>query len=442
MAIKSPQLDSASPIDSRESIASRVRKRVSWRIIPLLVLLYIIAFIDRVNVGYAKLRMTDELGFSDAVFGFGAGIFFLGYVLLEIPGTLIVERWSARLWFSRIMITWGIVAVLMAFIQTAHQFYGLRFLLGLAEAGFYPGIIVYLSHWFRAEDRGRAIACFMVGSPIANVVGAPLSGLVMEYVHWHGLSGWRWLFILEGLPAIVIGILVPFLLPDKPRQAKWLPPDECTWLSAELAHESNPKEQRESHNYWLALKQPAVLLLTVSYFFAMTGLYGLNMWLPSLLKSFSAVSVLQVTFLSALPYLVALGVMLGVGWSSDQRKERIWHSAVPLIVAGTAFFFSVLLKEHIVLSLAMLSLVAGGLWAFFPSFWSLPSALLAGPAAAVAIGLINSVGNLGGFVGPYVVGFISDKTQSVFGGVVFLSVSLTLSGIFIVALKATRLRPA
>jgi ACS family tartrate transporter-like MFS transporter len=428
---------SAPPTDFTKDVAHRTRTRVTWRLIPFLVLLYIISFLDRVNVGYAKLRMTDELAFSDAVFGFGAGIFFVGYVLLEIPGTLLVERWSARLWFSRIMITWGIVAVMMGFIKNATQFYWLRFLLGLAEAGFYPGIIVYLAHWFRPEDRGRAIAFFMIGSPVANVIGAPLSGLIMEYVHWHGLAGWRWLFILQGLPAILVGILVPFVLPDRPEHAKWLPAEERDWLKNELAREAKQK-QPESNNYWLALSEPAVLLLTVGYFFAMTGLYGLNMWLPTLLKSFSGLPILQVTFLSALPYLVALGIMLWVGWSSDRTGERIWHATIPLLCAGVAFFCSVLLKAHIVLSLVMLCVVAAGLWSFFPSFWALPSALLSGASAAVSIGLINSVGNLGGFAGPYIVGFISDKTHSYFGGVVCLAISLCLAGLFILALKSVR----
>jgi ACS family tartrate transporter-like MFS transporter len=421
------------PADRAELPAQTIR-RVTRRLLPFLILLYIIAFIDRVNIGYAKLQMTDELKFSDAVYGFGAGIFFIGYVLLEIPGTLLVERWSARLWISRIMISWGIVAILMGFIKTSTHFYLLRFLLGLAEAGFYPGVIIYLTHWFPERERARAISLFMVGSPIANVVGSPISGVIMEYVHWFGISGWRWVFILEGIPAILIGFVTIWYLTDRPRHARWLSPAEASWLEEKLASEKSTKSALHGPNYWSALKNPVVLTLTIIYFAAMTGLYGFNMWLPTLVKRFSGLPTLQVTLLTAIPFAITLVLMLAVGRSSDRHNERIWHTSLPLLVAAVAFIGSVYTERQVVISLALLSLVGAGVWAFIPTFWTLPSTFLAGPAAAVAVGLINSFGNLGGFVGPYAVGYLSSKTGSTAGGIFFLAFTLFLGSVLVLFL--------
>jgi ACS family tartrate transporter-like MFS transporter len=420
-------------------LPNRTLRRVIWRLIPFLVLLYIIAFIDRVNLSYAKLQMNDELKFSDAVYGFGAGIFFIGYVLLEIPGTLLVERWSARLWISRIMITWGIIATLMGFMRTESGFYWLRFLLGLAEAGFYPGVIVYLTHWFPERQRGKAISLFMVGSPIASVIAAPLSGVIMEYVHWFGLSGWRWVFILEGIPAILIGMVTFFYLTDKPAGARWLAPDEAAWLEAEIQEERNRKAAVQHGNFWLALKEPVVFSLTAIYFAGMTGLYGFTMWLPTIVKKFSGLPTLQVTLLSAIPYAITLVLMLAVGRSSDRRNERIWHTALPLIAAGLAFVGSVATKDYVWISLAMLSLVGAGVWSFIPTFWTLPSTFLTGSAAAVAIGLINSFGNLGGFAGPYVVGYLSNKTHSTTSGIAVLAAALMVGGLLVFTLDRAKL---
>lgn len=418
-----------------ENVADRTRRKVAWRLLPFLILLYIIAYLDRVNVGYAKLHMAADLKFSEAVYGFGAGIFFVGYFLLEIPGTLIVEKWSARLWISRIMISWGIVAVLMGFIETKTHFYWLRFLLGLAEAGFYPGVIIYISHWFPRRDRAKAFALFMVGSAVASIFGGPISGYIMEYVKWGGLAGWRWVFILEAIPAVILGLIVPFYLTDRPAQARWLTEEERNWLVGELAHEQKAPSGHHSHQYWRALTEPVVLLLTAIYFLGITGLYGFTMWLPTLLKSFSNHSTLEVTLLSAVPYVFGLVIMLSVGWSSDRRQERIWHTATPLCVAGLAFVGSVLLQAHPVLSLALLSLVAAGCWSFIPCFWALPTALLSGASAAVAVGLINSFGNLGGFVGPYAVGYLKDRTGTFMSGVLFLGGSLVLASGCVLLLK-------
>ncbi|MBO0727550.1 MAG: MFS transporter, partial [Blastocatellia bacterium] len=255
------------------SMADRVRRHVSFRIMPYLFLLYIIAFVDRVNVGFAKLRMKEALGFSETIFGFGAGIFFIGYFLLEIPGTLIVERWSARKWIARIMFTWGIFAIWMGFVTTEWEFYTVRFLLGLAEAGFFPGIIVYMSHWYRYEDRAKAVALFMSALPVSYMIGAPLSGLIMERVHWNGWAGWQWVFILEGVPAIILGVITIFYLTDRPHQAKWLPEDERNWLTEELERERQEKKKARPLSVWQSFGQREVLMLVLVYLLAVNAYY-------------------------------------------------------------------------------------------------------------------------------------------------------------------------
>ena len=420
--------------DSLPPVALRARRRIAWRLLPFLILLYVVAYIDRVNVGYAKLRMADELRFSDAVYGFGAGIFFIGYVLLEIPGTLLVERWSARLWISRIMISWGIIAVLTGFIQTKTHFYCARFLLGLGEAGFFPGIIVYLSHWFRPEDRAKAVALFITAIPVSGIFGAPLSGLLLDH-NWLGLAGWRWVFIIEGIPAVLLGIVVLFHLPDRPKDAKWLPDDERAWITAELERERQIKASHHARDWWRALKEPTVLLLTLGYFCAVTGQYGFNLWLPTMIKSLSGLPNLFVTLFAALPFCVALVALVCAGWSSDRRNERIWHTAGMMLLASAALFGTANAGDSFHLSLALFCLACAGVYGFVPSFWALPSTYLSGSAAAAAVGLINSLGNVGGFVGPYIVGEIRERTQSHLGAMLFLSLMLACGAGTILALK-------
>ncbi len=404
------------------------------RVLPYVFLLYIIAFLDRVNIGYAALEMTKDLGFTPQVYGFGAGIFFVGYVLLEIPGTLLVERWSARGWIGRIMISWGIVAVLMGFIHNATQFYWARFFLGAAEAGFFPGIIVYLSHWFRYEDRSKAVALFMAALPFSNLIGAPVSGLILG-VNWLGLAGWRWLFIIEGIPAVIAGIITIFYLTDWPHQANWLPAEEREWLTSELEREKDRKKAERSYSIREALTDRKVILLTLAYFFVITGLYGVNFWIPTIIKQLSGLPNLLVTFITALPYAVALVSMLLVGWSSDRTNERRWHTALPMIAASVGLLLSVAVQSSVLFAVATFCLAVAGLHAHFPGFWALPTRFLGGTAAAAAIGLINSVGNLGGFVGPYLVGYLVTKTNSFFGGMLFLSLSTLVAAGCILALR-------
>lgn len=419
------------------SVSERARRRIMRRIMPYLFLLFIIAYLDRVNVGYAALQMKGDLAFSDEVLGFGAGIFFIGYVLLEIPGSILVEKWSARGWIARIMISWGIVAILMGFVHTKNQFYVLRFLLGAAEAGFFPGIIVYFSHWFRYEDRAKAVAMFMAAIPIANIVGSPLSGLLLG-VNWFGLAGWRWLFIIEGAPAIIFGVVTIFYLTDRPHQAKWLAEDERKWITVELEREHQAKHAIRSYRILQAFRNREVILLTLAYFFIVTTLYGFNFWLPTIVKKLSGSSNLVVTLISALPYCLGLAAILLVGWSSDRTRERRWHTAICMMVAGAGLLLSLAAGDHAIFAVSAFCLAAAGMYGYLPGFWSLPTSFLTGTAAAASIGLINSIGNLGGFAGPYVVGYLSKRTNSFVGGVLYLSISAFVAAGLVLSLRATR----
>ncbi len=399
--------------------------------------MYIICFLDRVNVTYAGLEMTKDLGFTSEIYGFGAGIFFVGYFLLEIPGTLIIERWSARGWIARIMISWGILAAAMGFIHTPRQFYVVRFLLGAAEAGFFPGIIVYLSHWFRAQDRAKTVALFMAAVPLANIIGSPVSGLLLG-VNWFGLAGWRWLFIVEGAPAVILGIVTIFFLTDWPRQAAWLTPAEREWIQDELNSEKQAKEKMHSLSVLAALRNREVVLLAFAYFFIITSSLGLNLWLPAIVKNLSGLTNLQVTLVSSLPYCFGLMAMLTVGWSSDRTGERRWHTVVPMMVAFAGLVLAAVVQNNAVLAIAMFCVASAGLFSYFPSFWALPTGFLSGSAAAAAIGLINSIGNLGGFAGPYVVGYIKDATNSFMGGVLYLAASAIVAAALVLLLKDRR----
>jgi ACS family tartrate transporter-like MFS transporter len=419
-------------------IAVRCHRRVVRRLMPYLFVLYVIAYLDRVNVGFAAVGgMKGELGFADDVIGLGAGIFFIGYVALEIPGSILVEKWTARGWIARIMISWGILATLTGFIHTKNQFYIVRFLLGVAEAGFFPGIIVYLSHWFRYQDRAKAVAFLMAAVSASQIIGSPLSGLLLR-VNWLGLAGWRWMFIIEGIPAVIFGVVTIFYLTDWPHQAKWLPEDEKQWLINELEQEKRAKEEKHSLRILQALRHREVILLTFAYFFMVTAVYGLSFWSPSIIKKVSGLPTLIVSFLSALPFCVGLVSILVVGWHSDKTKERRWHTALAMMTASVGLLLSVVFGNYAVLAIAMLCVAAAGTAGYLPGFWALPTSFLTGTAAAASIGLINSFGNLGGFVGPYVVGFLSKKTQSYYPGILYLSASALVASFLILALRTTR----
>jgi len=420
--------------ENTTELAERTHSRITRRLMPFLICLFIIAFIDRVNLGFAKLEMTEELGFNAEMIGFGAGIFFIGYFLFEIPGSLLVETWSARKWLARIIISWGIVATLMGFIQNSTHFYIARFLLGAAEAGFFPGVIVYLSHWFRYQDRAKAVALFMAAIPVANIFGGPISGLILG-INWFGVSGWRWVFILEGFPAVILGIITLFYLTDRPKDAKWLAEDEKAWITAELEREKELKKAKRTFSIWEAFRHRNVLLLAAGYFCAVTAAYGFNFWLPTILKGLSNYSNLQVSIISAIPYCAGLAAMLLVGWSSDRTRERRWHTAFSLLAVSTGLFLSAFVSENVMLAIAFFCLAGAGLYSYLPGFWAIPAAFLTESAAAASIGLINSIGNLGGFVGPYVVGYLNNKTNSFYAPVIYLSCSALLGAVLILLVQ-------
>jgi ACS family tartrate transporter-like MFS transporter len=421
-------------VTTLSDVGEQARRRIAWRLLPFLFVLYFIAYLDRVNVGFAGLEMSHNLGFTDRVFGLGAGIFFAGYFLFEIPGALLVERWSARRWIARILITWGMVTVMVSMIHTRTQFYGARFLLGLAEAGFFPGIVVYLTHWFRNEDRARAGALFMAAIPVANVMGSPLAGWLLG-VNWFGIPGWRWLFIVEGIPAVVLGIVTLFYLTDWPHQARWMPADEQEWIMAELQREKQAKAASGAWTVSRALGNRQVILLASIYFFALVGLYGFNFWFPTILKRATGLPNLTVTFIAALPYLLGVVAMLWNGWHSDRTGERRWHTGLILFACGVFMALAVGLQDHLWAGLGFLILSGACTTAFMPSFWQLPTAMLSESAAAASIGLINSVGGLGGFVGPFFVGYLRTLTGSFSVSLIFLIAALFLSTALVLTLR-------
>ena len=413
-----------------EESGERTVRTIAGRLLPYLFLLYIVAFLDRVNVSFAGLDMTRDLGFSDRVFGLGAGIFFIGYVVFEIPGALLVERWSARKVLARILITWGIVTVLVALVRSPQQFYGARFLLGAAEAGFFPGVLVYLTHWFRYEDRAKATALFMAAIPVANVIGSPLAGAILN-VHWGGWPGWRWLFVLEGIPAVILGIVTIYFLPDWPSEAKWLAAKEREWITEELAREKETKLRMRKVSIGAALRMPRVILLTLIYFLSVTGIYGFAVWFPTILKRATGFSNFTVTLLAALPYAAGAAAMLFNGWHSDRSRERRWHTAVPLFLGAGCLGGALFFREHAALAFGLMIVVGACTTAFLPSFWPLPTEFLAESAAAAAMGLINALGNLGGFLGPYAMGYLRTRTGSFAAGLMVLLACMGAAGMLV-----------
>jgi ACS family tartrate transporter-like MFS transporter len=416
-------------------LADRTRTRVTRRLIPYLVFIYILAYLDRANVGIAKLQMQSEMKFTDAVIGFGAGIFFLGYLLLDIPGSLIVERWSARKWIARIMVSWGICAALMGFLGTpvfdsfrpVTQFYGLRLLLGIAEAGFFPGVIVYISHWYRLEDRARAKSYFMVAQPLAIALGVPISRWILENIHWSNLSGWRWVFILEGLPPVVMGVVTFWYLTDRPADARWLPDDEKQWLMRELKKEETSKIEAGRFRVMDALRTPQTFLLIAIFFLIVTGNQALIFFLPSITENMKTMPIEIRTLAAGLPYACsALGILLNGMWVHRTGQLR-WHTAIPMLATGVSLCLVVLSGTHVWLTMALFCLAGFTSQAYLPAFWTLPTALLGKSAAATAVGLI-CLGNLGGFFGPWLFGHLKDITGNFDAGIWVLAGCMLLAG--------------
>jgi len=412
-------------------------RKIAVRLLPFLFLLYIVAFLDRVNVSFAGLEMARDLNFSDRVFGLGAGIFFIGYVVFEIPGALLVERWSARKVIARILITWGVVTMLVAMVRTPGQFYAARFLLGAAEAGFFPGVLVYLTHWFRYEDRAKAAALFMAAIPVANVIGSPLAGAILN-VHWAGWPGWRWLFVLEGIPAVILGLVTVYFLPDWPEEANWLEAEERDWITEELARQKQAMLAVGQISIGEALRMPRVMLLTLIYFLSVTGIYGFAVWFPTILKRATGFSNFTVTLLAALPYAAGVVAMLLNGWHSDSSRERRWHTALPLLLGAACLGGALVSSGNLVLAFALMVVVGACTTAFLPSFWPLPTEFLTESAAAASIGLINALGNLGGFLGPYAMGYLRSRTGSFVPGLIVLLACMAGAGMLALLMPARR----
>jgi D-galactonate transporter len=406
----------------------RTIAKVSKRLVPFLIICYFVAYLDRVNVGFAALTMNQDLGLSQTAFGFGAGIFFIAYFIFEVPSNLLLERFGARKWIARIMLSWGILSGAMAFIPNIARatglgnedsFYLLRVLLGAAEAGFFPGIIFYLTLWFPAEYRARIVGYFMAAIPLSTVIGAPISGVLL-YLHGGlGLAGWQWLFVIEAVPAIILAGVVFFYLTDRPTDAAWLEPDERSWLAERLEIERRHRETMHNYTVTQALVNPRVIGLSLVYFGAVATNYGLSFFLPQIVKAFGMNTFLT-TVVSAAPYVVGLIGMVWWGRRSDRMVERRFHAALPLFIAAAGIAVSTALDDP---TLKMLSLcVAGfGIFACLPVFWTLPTAFLSGAAAAAGIAVINSIGNLAGFAGPFAMGWIKDHTGSYAGGLLLLA---------------------
>ncbi len=424
-------------------IGIRARQRVARRILPFLFLLYVANYLDRTNIAYATLGMKGDLGLSDSVFGTASGIFFIGYIALQIPGALLAERWSARLLLAFTLVTWGGLTTLTAFVRTPTELYGARFLLGAAEAGFFPGVIIYLSHWFVACDRGKAIARFMCAIPIAYMFGGPIAGTILG-LSWGGLPGWRWLFLLEGAPAIVLGLAAFFFLPDWPNDSKWLPPDERDWLVARLADERRAKAHSEHMTMWQALAHPPVLILTAGLFFCYTGGYAFSFWMPTMLQRLTHwTDPRQIGWIGAIPFVAGFFGMLLFGWNSDRVHERRWHFAIPQLSAALALASWFVLPHSDALLLIAFILVGFGTNAYFPAFWAMPSEFLTSSAAAVAVGFINCMASIGGFVGPKIIGELSQRSGGSFnGGFAFMAICWALGVILVLICPRERSGPS
>jgi len=411
-------------------LADHTRRQIAVRLLPFLFILYIANYLDRTNLAYAALGMSRDLGFTDRVFGLGAGIFFISYVALQIPGALLVEYWSARRMISATMIAWGLLTVLTALVRTPGQLYLARFLLGAAEAGFFPGVIIYLSHWFIQEDRAKATSNFMCAIPLSSVLGSPFAGWILSH-HWLTVQGWRWLFFLEGLPAIVLGVAAFFFLTDWPREAAWLAFQQRQWIEKTLCDERPPGAQ--ANTVWQVLRSRTILLLASLTFLCYFVNYCFIFWFPTMLKRLSGFSDVHVGVLGAAPYLVAFAAMLVNGWHSDKYRERRWHSAVPLFIAAIGLLGLVSQPRSISLAVVLFSMVCVT-FAFLPTFWAIPTELLGPAVAAAAVGMINAVGSVAGFAGPYLFGYLNTRTGSFSSGLVLMMLSAIGGGLLILCI--------
>lgn len=416
------------------NIEKSVKRKIFWRILPLLFVLHLLLFLDSVNVSFATLTMSKDLHFTAAIFGLGAGVFFIGYLVLQIPITVWAERKSARKWIGMMAIGWGTIAVITSFINTSSQFYVLRLLLGMAEAGFFPVLIVYVSSWFGAKQRATIISILIAATATAELVGGPISTQILT-LHWLNLEGWRWLFIIEGLPAVVMGAMAYFYLTDRPCQAKWLNLEERKWIEDQLEAENKEKLKKFTYTWKQTIHQREVITLSVVLVLWLAGAYGLLFFLPTIFSELTTFSLTTVGSLVALTYGIGTIVLIVTGRSSDRKNEKKMHIFIPMMMGIVSLGLSILVYPNILLSLATLMIAAIGIGAGFGTFWSLPSVFLSETAAAVGVGLIGTVGNLGGFIGPSVTGYLKSTTGSFVMPTIFLIIILLGAALLILSLK-------
>ena len=402
---------------------------ISWRLIPFLVLAYFFSYLDRVNLGFAALTMNAELKFSPTIFAWGAGIFFIGYFIFEVPSNLALEKFGASRWIARIMVTWGIISALMSLVSGEWSFYILRFLLGVAEAGFFPGIILYLTYWYPAEYRARFLAAFAIAVPVSTVIGAPVSGLLLGLDGALGFKGWQWLFIIEGVPSVLLGIVTWFYLTDRPERADWLTAEQKAWLAARLNAEIAAKQAAKHLTLSEALSSPKVIMLSLVYFGFVAALYGMQFWLPQIVKAFGLTNA-QTGFVTAIPYVFGTIAMILWARHSDASRERVLHVGAPLLLTALALAASSYIADP-VMTMVVLTVAAIGVFCTFGVFWTLPTAWLSGTAAAGAIALINSIGNLAGFGGPHLIGWVKETTGNTSTGLLVLAVLPLIGGLLV-----------
>ena len=412
---------------------SRVYAKVAWRLLPFLFLCYVAAYLDRVNIGFAKLQMLSDLRFSETVYGLGAGIFFIGYFIFEVPSNIILHKVGARVWIARVMITWALISAAMMFVTTPTMFYLARFALGLAEAGLFPGVLLYLTYWFPAQRRGKIIALFMTAIPMSGIIGGVLSGWILHSLSGaHGLAGWQWLFLVEAVPSLVMGAAVIAFLDNGIRDARWLSDAEKRLLADNVAADALEVQAQSLRD---GFTKPIVWLLSGIYLFFIMGLYGVGFWLPTLIKGSGVKDSLTIGLLTTLPYAASVVAMILVGRSSDIRRERRWHVTLPALIGTVGWLVSVAAGHHNAgFAMAALTIATVGVMTSLSQFWCLPTAVLSGAAAATGVAVVNSVGNLAGFVSPYAIGWIIDKTHSTDLGVYTLAVCIAIGGLLVLTL--------
>lgn len=410
-------------------------RKIAWRLMPFLMLCYLCAYLDRVNVGFAKLQMMDDLALSETVYGLGAGIFFIGYFFFEVPSNLILHRVGARRWIARIMITWGLISGLFAFVETAWQFYLLRFLLGVAEAGLAPGLLLYLTYWFPAQRRARMTVLWFVAIPLSGMIGGPLSGWIMAtFAGFHGWAGWQWMFVLEAIPTLLMGLVVLRVLKDRVEQAPWLDDSEKRMVRADLDEDNQLKSHHGTVKAFVADQR--LWLLALIYFCVVMGQYALTFWLPTLVKNAGISQPLHIGLLTSLPYLCAIVFMLMAGRSGDRHRERRWHLIVPMFIGVIGLTLATALSYSITLSLFFLCVAAAGILSASSLFWMLPTNLLGGASAAAGIAAVNCFANLAGFFSPWLIGSIATATGSPASGIYFIAAVLLLGALCVLRIRA------